>query len=193
MSGSPLTTKTIIGIIGEKGSGKDTVANIFTTDHNAIVIGGGDLLSELLTLLHLPTSRENLQKLVATLRKTFGENVIQDALLKNTMQESNEIIVINGLRKPSELKQLQSLGASIIYVTAPLETRLERTNTRQQKADDSAQELAQFKNEEQHSAERDISSLVKSADFTINNNGSLTELQEQVAIIAEKILHHVTI
>lgn len=182
--------KKIIGIIGDKGGGKDTAIKYLESHHNAYALGVGDLLTQILELISLPPSRNNLSNLAEAIRSKFGENVFQNALLKTITQRSKnnpqQIAIVNGIRMPKEVEDLRRNGAKIWYITAPVEIRYERTKKRGQKSDDHTQTLQQFIEEEQLGTEKHIPQLGKLADYHIDNSGTEQDLINQI----EKILHN---
>ncbi len=172
--------KIIIGLVGEKGSGKDTIADYLIDHYQALMLGGGDIIRKILGLLHMEISRENLSKTADSIRQTFGENVFQDALILEIQKSNHKICVISGVRKPSEIEQLKSIGAKIWYITAPVELRFERVSKRHQNDDDNSQTLELFKQQEKLNTERFIEELGKTANTIIENIGSEQELITKV-------------
>lgn len=165
-----------LGLIGEKGGGKDTVVKYLASHYQAKVLGVGDVVTELLNVLRLPVTRENLINLAEAIRGTFGENALQEGLLAKLQAAPNKLCIINGARKPAEIEQLKKLGAKIWYVTAPMELRFERLKQRRQKSDDKTQTFEQFRKQETLITEQFISELGKHANVIMTNTGTKQEL-----------------
>lgn len=170
----------IIGLVGEKLAGKDTVAVHLEQSYGAYSIKFSQILDEILELLRLQKTRRNEIDLGLGLRNIFGEEVLYKVLIQRVKQSQSEIGVINGLRMDEQEKVVKDLGAKIIYITAPTELRYERYLRRKEKVDDGAMNFEQFKEQEKEATEVGIPSLGKRADFKIENTGSLEELYRQV-------------
>src|SRR6185295_18318783 len=116
----------IVGLVGEKLSGKDTTANYIAEKYSAAHFRFSHILDDILRMLGLDVSRRNEIDLGLGLRKIFGEHVLVNALWNRAKSSQNEIIVVNGIRM-DEFDVVKGWdGAKIIYVTAPIETRFER-------------------------------------------------------------------
>jgi dephospho-CoA kinase len=177
----------IIGLVGEKLSGKDTTANYIAEKYSAGHFRFSHILDDILRILALDVSRRNEIDLGLGLRKIFGEHVLVDALHARSKSATNEIIVVNGIRM-DEFEVVKGWeGAKIIYITAPLETRFERYKQRKEKADDAAQNLEQFAAQEKEPTEVGIPGLGARADYKIENTGTLEELHAKIDEIIKSL------
>ncbi len=165
----------VIGIIGAKGSGKDTLAThiskTFHTGHHS----HSEIYHDIVKILKVPESRINLIKLVE-LRAAFGDSVLINALNKKLKEEKNEIQVLTGIRFQNELDNVRSYDKNVvIYINAPIEKRFEWLKERGQYSDDSAA-YTEFVRLESEETEKHIQELGKQADYEIRNDGSLENL-----------------
>lgn len=166
----------VVGIIGPKASGKDTVARHLAEKYGGRHHSHSEILDDVLGALRIPNTRDNLIKLVA-LRKTFGEDVLTHALNRKIKNESGILQAITGIRFQNELDNIRNYPKHLIlYIDAPLELRYERLSSRRQKSDDQTQTFEQFKEEEQKETEIHIKELGAQADVKIDNTGSEHEL-----------------
>ena len=177
----------IIGLVGEKLAGKDTTANYLVEKHEASHFRFSHILDEILETLNLPISRKNEVDLGLGLRKIFSDHVLVNALEKRVKEAWTKLIVVNGIRM-DEMEVVRAWGAKIIYITAPLQTRLERYNNRREKADDAEMNLEEFEKQENGPTEHAIPELGKSADFRIDNTGSLEELHNKIDAILKPLM-----
>lgn len=177
----------ILGLIGEKLSGKDTVAKYLETKYGAAHIRHSQLLDEILEILDLDKSRRNEIDLGMGLRKTFGDGILGKALAKRVKESKAEMIVINGIRFQDEIQNAHALGAKIIYITAPEETRYKRFMERSEKTDDASGSAEEFKKQEHEPTEVQIPSLGSQADFKIENIGTLDGLNAQIDTIVNNL------
>lgn len=177
----------IIGLVGEKLAGKDTVANYLVQKYDAGHFRFTHILDAILEELDLPLSRVNEIDLGLALRKVFGEHVLINALEKRVKKSLSGFNVINGIRM-DEMEVVKQWGAKIIYITAPLEQRFDRYLKRKEKADDGQMTIEQFKVQESGPTEQRIPELGLNADYRIDNIGSLEELYKKIDTIIKPLL-----
>jgi dephospho-CoA kinase len=178
--------KIILGLVGEKLSGKDTVAKYLMDKHGAFHVRFSHILDDILNILNLPTTRRNEIDLGLGLRKIFGEKILGSAVIKRALASDAACVVINGIRM-DEMESVKAIGAKIIYVTAPSELRFKRYQTRHEKPDDGSMNFAQFQNQEKEATEINIPELGNKADFRIDNVGTKEELYQKVDEFIDKI------
>lgn len=178
----------VIGIVGSKASGKDTIAKYIAEKYNGAHHSHSEILDDVLALLELPNSRENAIKLVA-FREVFGENVLVNALNKKVKVKDVPVVIITGIRFKNEFDNIRSYSNNkIISVNADVMVRFERQHLRHEKADDQTVDLNKFVELEQAETERNIEELSKNADFQIENNGTEEQLFEKVDAILQGIV-----
>ena len=179
----------IIGLIGQKLSGKDTVANYLVNRYGAVSIASSQLLDETLQVLGLPKSRENETSLAVALRTAFGENILNSANLNRLRNINPKIGLVNGIRRPQELIQSKQEHVRTIYISAPAEVRYERYQFRQEKKDDGVLSFEDFLRQDTESpTEKDIVTIGEQAEFRINNNSDLQTLYTEIDRIIEQLL-----
>lgn len=170
----------IIGLTGEKLSGKDTVARYLESKYQAEHVRHSQLLDEILDILDLPKSRRNEIDLGMGLRGTFGEGILGKALAKRVKESKAPMVVINGIRFQDEIENAKQLGAKIIYITAPEEMRYNRFMQRNEKTDDGGHDLEAFRAQETEATEISIPELGKQADIKIENTSGLDDLYKKI-------------
>lgn len=179
----------VIGLIGQKLVGKDTVANYIATKYGAISIASSQILDDVLLVLGKAKSRENEAILAVGLRSAFGEDVLNTASLDKIKHSGAKIGLINGIRRPKELEQAISEGVRTIYITAPQEQRFERYKFRQEKKDDGVLSFEAFVLQDAQSpTEKDIEAIGLKAEFHIENDNDLLKLYQQIDVIMGTLL-----
>jgi dephospho-CoA kinase len=178
----------IIGIIGPKRAGKDTIAKHIARKYNGKNHSHSEILYRILEIMHLEPSRENAIRLVQ-LRKVFGENILVQALNTKIERDHAELEAITGIRFQNEFDNIRSYPQNkIIFVDAPLETRFRWQHEDGEKSDDETMSFVEFIEMEKRETEIHIKELGKQADYHIENNGTQAQLFEQVDKIMAEVL-----
>jgi dephospho-CoA kinase len=173
----------VIGLIGEKGAGKGTVAEYLIDKYGAVHYGTSKILRRTLEDLHVPVTRDNLIKLALVLKEGFGSSIIIDSLIEDIEKNGSELIIADGIRMHGDVEPFRrKYGENfcLVYVTADLKLRYERTKTRKQNAGEDEATFEQFLEEEGKLTEVSIHEIGRHADFKLNNNGTADELTRQV-------------
>jgi dephospho-CoA kinase len=178
----------VIGLVGETGSGKDTVAHYLKRRYNVDLLRFGMPLKKTLDLFFEQSSKEDQAWLYSMFKERFGEDVLHKGVLRYVHQHSG-IMCVNGMRMMMDLEFIRSFENNyIMYVTADQELRWKRVTSRGEKTDDD-QTLEEFQEFEKTSeTEKAIPSIGKEADFTIRNDSTMDDLLWQVDDAMKKIL-----
>ena len=177
---------TIIAVLGEKLSGKDTIAQYLVEKRGAFHTRFSQILDEILFTLNLPVIRRNENDLGYALREKFGTDVLSNALMHRVKNSNADLIVMNSFRFQEEFDAAKAIGAKFIYVTAPRDIRFERTHNRTEKGDtETSPEI--FEQQETEVYETNVPALGAQADFKIQNTGTLEDLYKQIDHILNQI------
>ena len=104
----------VIGLAGRIGSGKGTAAEYIRRKYGAQQFVYSDILADLLRQLHLEVTRDNLQKLGASLRQGLGKDVLVEAMRGEVSASKADVILIDGLRYVNEVEMLRSFKNNIL-------------------------------------------------------------------------------
>jgi dephospho-CoA kinase len=185
-----MRNKIIIGLIGEKGSGKGTVSDHLIEKYGAIHYGTSKILRRTLEDIHVRVTRENLTKLALVLKEGYGPSVIIDSLIQDMEKNGSDIIIADGIRMHGDVepfKKKYGRNFYLVYVTADLKIRYERTKERHEKDGEDKATFKQFLEEEGKLTGVSIHEIGKQANFKLNNNGTAQELKKQVDKMLKKI------
>jgi len=183
--------KIVIGLIGEKGSGKGTVSDYLIKKYSAVHYGTSKMLRRTLEDLHLLVTRDNLVKLALVLKEGYGPSVIIDSLIHEMEKNGSNVIIADGIRMHGDVEPFrEKYGKNffLVYVTANIQVRYERTKARKEKDGEDKTTFEQFLEEEGKLTEVSIHEIGKQADYRLGNNGTPNELIAQVEEMMEKIL-----
>lgn len=185
----------VIGLVGEKGSGKQTFVNYLKeiaslpsaprNDKGEVLnirqVRFSDILAQTLMMWDLPISRSNLQKLAVIMNDTFGAQALANAAKFSIEGDSADIIILDGIRREGEFKWTGSFeDNTLIYVTADQDLRYQRLKKRSEKVGEVGLTFEQFLEEEKSKAETEIPKISKKAQIKIENNGSLEEFKQKI-------------
>jgi dephospho-CoA kinase len=179
----------IIGLVGETGSGKDTVANHIHKRYGVPLLRFADPLKKTLSALVDHPSKDDHAWLYDTLKERFGDDVLHMALRRQISHSAAPVLCVNGLRMLRDEEFVRSFPNNfILYVTADQKLRWERTLRRGEKSDDaqSFDAFAQF--EETAQTEQAVPHIGARADVTIVNDGSLDDLLAKVNAAMDDVI-----
>lgn len=183
--------KIAIGLVGEKGSGKETFGNIlkgYLPQKDIDRIHFSDILVETLDLWNVQKTRGNLQ-ILAQHMEEFGKGTLSSAIKKRAENCDAEIVIVDGIRWESDLQMLKSFPKNIlVYISADLKIRFQRTKLRHEKAFEETTSFEQFVKEEKAKNEILIPKIGKNADYKVVNNASLDEFKTKVEQFVKEFL-----
>lgn len=181
----------IIGLVGEKGSGKDTFAHFLSDlikEKKVAHIRFSDLLKQTLNLWDLSISRSNLQKIAQLLEDGFGPGTVAHGIETQIQKTDTDIIILDGIRWLPDVELLKKFpNHTLVYITADSKLRFERLKTRGEKDDESRMSFGQFQREEQAKNELLISEIGKEADYKITNNSTIENFKKNVEEVKNKL------
>jgi dephospho-CoA kinase len=188
----PALMKLVIGLVGEKGSGKQTFVNFLKSilpNLKIRQIRFSDILAQTLMLWDIPNTRSNNQKLAIMMNDGFGQSALAHAAKFEAEGNGEDIIIFDGIRKKSEINLVRKMdNCLIIYITANQVLRFNRLKIRSEKVGEKGITFEQFLLEEKNVREKDITFLGMNANFQIKNNGSLDEYKQKIKQLCKKNL-----
>lgn len=182
--------KKVIGIIGEQAGGKGAVSGIIIKNFGGARLRTSDILRRTLDDIYIEFNRPNLIKLAITLKNNFGQAVLMESMLKEVEKTDSDLIVVDGIRMPGDtepFKREYGNDFKLIYVTADAKVRYERSRARGEKAEEAKASFEEFLAKDGEETEKYIPEVGKTADFTINNDGTKDDLEKRIIEIMEKI------
>lgn len=180
----------IIGITGTNGSGKGTVVEYLVQKGFKHYSVRSELLAEL-ERRGLPTDRPHLGALGDELRKTNGPGYFIRLFKTQSEKERCVDIAIDSLRSVGEAEALKAMGGILLGVDADPRVRYDRVVVRGSSTDKvdfdtwKKQEEHEWYNPDPHAM--NVPAVIVMADYTIQNNGTLEELHQQVDAILKQI------
>ncbi len=178
-------SKIILGFVGDLSSGKGTAAKYLNEKYGTNAYRFSTILRDIINRLYLPETRANLQNISTLLRENFGQDVLSKVIAEDVKNDSNEIVVVEGIRRPTDITYLQEIpGFHLVYITADSKLRWERMVRRGENEDDSRKTYEEFLKDEQAEADILIKDLGKTAEYIIKNDLDFDEFYLEI----EKVL-----
>ncbi len=169
--------KKILGFTGHMAAGKTTAVTYLQEKYDAHSHRFSTPLRDILTRLHKPGSRDNLQTLSQILREHFGEDLLAKIIAEDVQADTSSLIVLDGIRRQADIQYLREIpGFMLITISADVERRFQRISIRSENPDDQGKTLEEFKKEHEREPEQQIDDVSRTADISIDNNGSLENL-----------------
>jgi dephospho-CoA kinase len=181
----------IIGITGTLGAGKGTIVEYLVNNKSFTHYSVRAFLIEEIEKRGLVVNRDSMASVANDLRAAYSPSYIADQLHQQA-EASGTNSIIESLRTPGEVESLQQKGSFyLLAVDADPKTRYQRIQLRKSETDNISFEtfLANEKRE-MESTDAHKQNLLKCremADFILNNDGSIEDLNYQIEIILNKI------
>ncbi len=180
--------KIILGFVGELSSGKGTACRYLHKTHNAPSYRFSNILRDLLKRLSLDITREHQQSMSQIIREKFGQDTLARVIASDVTNDPSQLITVDGVRRLPDLAYLKQIpGFYLVSITADPLVRYQRLILRGENSDDTSKTFEQFQIDSKAEAELQIQEAAQTAQYTINNNGSLDELHQQLEGILARI------
>jgi dephospho-CoA kinase len=181
----------IIGITGTLGGGKGTIVEYLIENQKYNHYSVRSVLIEKIQERGMIVNRDSMTSVANELRAKHSPSYIVD-LLYERAQKAGKNAIIESIRTPGEVESLKSKGEFYLFaVDADPHVRYQRIVQRNSETDQvSFDEFLSNENREMQSTDPNKQNLLKCremADFIINNDGSIEDLNLQVSKIIEQI------
>ena len=175
------------GLISPMAAGKGTVADYLVDKYGAKKYNFSGPINAILEKLYIPNARENQIKIGASMREQFGNDIWAQTLKKNVLADNPEIAVIDGIRYPEDLEISKTLpDFTLIAIETSADARYERMIKRNERPGEAEMDRATFDAQHNTPTEKNITDVMKMADVTIMNDGSVKELYEKIESIVNE-------
>ncbi len=182
----------IIGITGSLGGGKGTVVDYLIKKYGFKHYSSSGLLTELLIARGEVVDRDGMNRIANELRAENPAGVPAETYKKYEAEDGESDAIFESLHSVPEVEFIRSIGGIVIAVTANPDIRYERITKRGSVKDNVTKEqfIAQQEREEKGSGDPNKSNIfdtIRAADFVIENNSTLEDLESQIERIMSDI------
>ncbi len=183
----------IIGLTGRNGSGKGEAAK-FLQHKSFYPYSLSDVIREEVRVRGMEITRERLIEVGTELRSQGGTGVLAERVLDKIEADKN--YVIDSFRHPDEVKAFRLRpDFRLLLVDATPEVRFQRVRDRGRERDTTTvEEFMELESREEASVDwhgQQLVAVEEIADFTISNNGSLGQLQDQISDLLKRLIRQV--
>jgi dephospho-CoA kinase len=181
----------ILGVTGTNGAGKGVVVDYLKTK-GFVHFSVRDALTALLTAEGKSVDRSALRERANALRAEHGAGCFVERFLEEIQRSGIENAVIESVRTTGEATSLKKQGVKLIAVDADRRIRYERIIGRGSATDKvDFDAFVQEEEREWHGAlgahDMNLLEVLKMADYTIKNEGTLEELHSAVDNILKNL------
>ncbi len=179
----------VFAVCGLPASGKGEFATILAKT-GIPVLSMGDMIRAEVKKRNIEEYPEVFGEVAQQLRQQFGDDILAVRLCSavDTLLEKHDVVLIEGLRGVAEYDVFHSHWSdkfSTIAVTADEEVRFQRIQLRGRAEDGDRDSL---KNRDEREIGWGLDVLINQADFTLSNDGSLSDFVNKCQIWLEQIL-----
>ena len=178
----------VLGLTGKRGSGKDTAAFHLRDKYGFQILTYTDhVLTPILEKKYKEVTRENLINLALEMRKEKGNHILTELICRKIGKEG--FWVVSGVRYPEEYEYFKGQfleGFKMINVGCEAKKRYERTKKRGTKGE-ADMTFKDFMDIEKKETEKVIDETITHAQFSVDNNGTIGELQKSLDKVVEKL------
>lgn len=183
----------IIGLVGDAGAGKDTVAG-FLVERGFVHRSASDIVREEIRALGLPTSRATQTRVANDIRRTRGHEYFIRAAFDRATRATSRDLVLSGIYSPSEAQFLErDLGGSLVAVRgSAASVNYQRVQARSDGDRDllsheTFDEAVRRESSGNHVGEANVNRCIQLASHTIMNDGTLQDLATGVDAMLEQL------
>jgi dephospho-CoA kinase len=174
----------IIGLTGTFAAGKDAAAE-YLKQKGFFYTSLSDLVREECTRQNRPIDRDTCRILANEMRGKSGPNYFAKLALEKIKESGAKNALVVSIRNIGEVAELkQNPDFKLVAVDAPIELRYQRAIARKSEKDLISFETFKAQEEEemtsQKANEMQIGTILKIADYTIVNDGTLKELYKKI-------------
>ena len=173
-------------ITGMPGSGKTTVANMLT-QLGFKVVTLGDVIREEAAKRNLPSTDENLGRVMREIRAEGGKGAVAKLALKKII-DAGRLCVVDGIRCLDEVSVISTVAETkLLAIHASPQIRFARIVSRNRS--DSTADWEKFKERDRRELEVGVGEAIALADEVISNNSvSIEDLRKIVIEVVKRWL-----
>ncbi len=179
--------KSVIGIVGMPGAGK-SVASETAKNLSCEMVIMGDIIREEVRSMGLKPTPEIVGKTMLEIRAKEGLNAVAKRCVSKIMSSHGRCVVIDGIRSLDEVVEFRKSFTSFILIAIQASSQIRFERLYKRRRSDDPHDWAVFLERDERELRVGVEKVMKIADYTITNEGSLQEFKENVANLLKKVL-----
>ncbi len=181
-----MTKKTVIGITGMPGAGKNLIREVAEHSGYPIIVMGDEIRAEAKRRNIEPTPK-NLGKIMLQLRAKEGPAVIAKKCIPKIRASATSVVVVDGIRSLDEVREFRKEFPDfrMIAIYASPETRFKRLLRRGRSDDPKNCEI--FIERDNRELSVGLGEVVAAADYVVNNEGTRSSSRRQLRHIFRQV------
>ena len=181
--------KIVLGFVGLPCAGKGTAIDYLVKKHHFFYSSTSDEIREELKKRNIEITRENLQNLSGQLKGENGPDFWARKAWKKVVTSGSEKAVVDSIRAVPEVAFLKKQkNFYLIAVNASPEVRFQRMRGRNREGDPQVwEDFVKMEEKDKTGGGRNIDACLQMADFTVENNGTIDVIGEQLEDILSKV------
>ncbi|MEM2111677.1 MAG: AAA family ATPase [Candidatus Bathyarchaeia archaeon] len=179
--------KTVIGIAGMPGAGKNTIREIIQEFGFPIIVMGDEVRSEV-KRRNLELTPSNLGKTMLQIRAEEGPEVLAKRCIPKVKALSFRVVAIDGLRSLDEVHEFRKEFPNfrIIAVHASPETRFHRLLKRGRS--DDPRDWEAFVERDERELSVGLGDVIATADYMVVNEGTKEQLKKELRQLLKQVI-----
>jgi dephospho-CoA kinase len=177
--------KIIICLTGMPGSGKTTVADMLK-EHGFTIVELSSQLTQLMSIFGIPFNMKNRVELAVSLKETFGRDILAK-LSEEDVKRAKGDVVISGVRSSIELRCIRSQGSNVYAVALQVPTLVRFNRLKKRKGGFEIKNYRELEFRDRSDAAMGMSKVIRAADYTLLNTGTVKQLGSSVEGMLRKI------
>ena len=188
----------IIGLTGPICAGKDSIVQ-YLRDKGFEYFSLSNMIRDEAAKLGMGRDRESLQKVGDMLKQRYGDDGVFARRIVETLQKQDlKKAVVESIRHPAEVAEFRKASEFVLLaVDARQRLRFARSKKRGLADDvDNFEEFRKFDEKEVRGdpgSHQKLKATMALADFTLDNNGTLKELHNQIDRALKKALKNLSL
>jgi dephospho-CoA kinase len=177
--------KTVIGVTGMPGAGKDIAIEVFRELGFPIIVMGDEVRAEARQRGLQPTP-ENLGKVMLQIRAEEGPEVLARRCIPKIKAADAPVVIIDGIRSMHEVQEYKKRfpHMKVMAVHASPYTRFKRL-TKRRRSDD-PKDWTTFSERDQRELSVGLSDVVATADLMVINEGTIEDFKNNLRYMLKR-------
>jgi len=179
--------KTVVGITGMPGSGKNTIREIMQEFGFPIIVMGDEVRAEA-KRRNLDPTPENLGRIMLQIRAEEGLGVLARRCIPKVKASGSSVVVIDGVRSPHEVREYRREfpNFKIIAIHASPMARFRRLLKRGRS--DDPKDWETFVERDQRELSVGIGEVIATANYMVVNEGTKDQLKGELRQLLRQLM-----